>query len=110
MAFIMSTSVCTATILHSTTQSEWTQIVILFFVCAFWVLPFRFYKAERFTAIDTFISSFGNDISLANVVLCDLLTSYSKILLSIILESAWTVIYLIDWTIDFAYSFIQHSK
>ncbi|KAJ3303057.1 protein-ER retention protein [Kappamyces sp. JEL0829] len=89
----MSLAVCFATFLYRLTGTEWADVAVYFAVLAFWIFPspWRLFLQERMTAIDTLVASFTTTIGLAEVVLCDLLTSYSRIIMLTVLESVWMI-------------------
>ena len=90
---VMSLLVTVGAIIYKHTENEWVDLCTYLAMIIFWImpLPWKLYQTERSTAISTFLSSFGTKIGLAEVVLCDLLTSYSRIILLTVLESVWLV-------------------
>ena len=94
IAMFMSTAVSFSAIIYKIFQTEWADVGVFLIISLFWIMPspWRLYQAERYTALDTLWNSFGHKITLAEVVLCDLLTSYSRIIVMIVLESVWMVI------------------
>ena len=93
IGIFMSIAVTLSALLYKISGTEWADVGVFIVIALFWVMPspWRLYQAERFTALETLWNSFGNNITLAEVVLCDLLTSYSRIITMIVLESVWMV-------------------
>jgi hypothetical protein len=110
----MSSAVILGLVLYSSSGTEWANvggflpgfIVVYIVMFLFWAMPspWRLYLPERMTAIETFTNSFTSQITLAEVVLCDLLTSYSRIIMMTILEGVWMVSSI---QVDHRYSIIQ---
>jgi hypothetical protein len=93
ISIFMSIAVTLAALIYKISGTEWADVGVFIAIALFWVMPspWRLYEAERWTALDTLKNSFGHQITLAEVVLCDLLTSYSRIITMIVLESVWMV-------------------
>jgi EXS family len=84
-------SIINSTILIISILLTFPDSITLTIIILFWILPHSVYHAERYTILDVLGSSFLSKITISEVVFCDLMTSYSKIMTMVIIETGMMV-------------------
>jgi hypothetical protein len=89
IAIFMSLICCIAswfTGLLTDAYAPWALVLVLLF----WMNPFKFYLVERRSIVGALYRSLIiTEVDLSEVILCDILTSYSRIMCQMTLETIW---------------------
>ncbi|KAI8898997.1 EXS family-domain-containing protein [Globomyces pollinis-pini] len=94
---VFSASCCIASWAFGIFQNHLIPVILYFIVIMFMMQPWNmFYRLERFTFIKScFRSVFSDNVILSDVILCDILTSFSRVVSQLPVELAWIAVP--DW-------------
>jgi hypothetical protein len=91
IAMIMSFICCFATWFVGVTDNKFAPYFFII-LSLFWINPLQIYKEERMSILQAFYRSiFLENVDLSEVILCDILTSYARIISQTLLESYWMI-------------------